>query len=189
MRSTWPPMTCARAFTARSRSVVRCRSTLLGQRAQVEGARGRGARVCTPEGADGAGCAHGRSGPRAGEGRALQPGVQHEAAGLVEGSSRGGVSLTPALSHSLPLPSPLPLRRTRLPSTPKPPARCSQHGFWRSPVYRDKDGNPHPLTQSKQPKYWELAKCLSHSLSPLGSAENANLLNLLDIRHEIEHRC
>ncbi|MGO4571809.1 DUF3644 domain-containing protein [Microvirga sp. 2TAF3] len=55
-------------------------------------------------------------------------------------------------------------------------------------VYRGKDKKP-VLTPGGQPKYWELSKCLSHPLCSLDAAERANLFYLLDIRHEIEHRC
>lgn len=55
-------------------------------------------------------------------------------------------------------------------------------------IHRDRDGQ-RVLTPGKQPKYLELAKCLSHALCPLGEAEKANLLYILDLRHEIEHRC
>lgn len=52
-------------------------------------------------------------------------------------------------------------------------------------VYPDKD----QVTPGGQQKHWELSKCLNHPLCPLDTAEKANLTYLLDIRHEIEHRC
>jgi hypothetical protein len=52
-------------------------------------------------------------------------------------------------------------------------------------IYSDKEN----VTPAGQQRYWELSKCLNHPLCPLDPAEKANLSYLLDIRHEIEHRC
>ncbi|WP_374330785.1 DUF3644 domain-containing protein [Aestuariivirga sp.] len=43
-------------------------------------------------------------------------------------------------------------------------------------------------TPSGAEKYWDLATCLSYAQSPLVEAEKMNLLFLLELRHEIEHR-
>ena len=55
-------------------------------------------------------------------------------------------------------------------------------------IYRDNEGRPH-ATPRGQDRFWELAKCLAHPLCSLEPAEKANLNYLLDVRHEIEHRC
>ena len=62
-----------------------------GERGQVEGASRRRARVRTREGADGTGRAHDRSGQSAGEDRACQPRLQHEANDLAHRPSRLGI--------------------------------------------------------------------------------------------------
>jgi len=62
-----------------------------GERGQVEGASRRRARVRTREGADGTGRAHDRSGQSAGEDRACQPRLQHEANDLAHRPSRPGI--------------------------------------------------------------------------------------------------
>src|SRR5829696_7287641 len=62
-----------------------------GERGQVEGASRRRARVRTREGADGTGRAHDRSSQSAGEDRACQPRLQHEANDLAYRPSRPGI--------------------------------------------------------------------------------------------------
>jgi hypothetical protein len=53
--------------------------------------------------------------------------------------------------------------------------------------YKDKNGD---LTKTKGggDKFWELEECLKHDKCPLEQATKNNLLYLIDIRHEIEHR-
>lgn len=43
-------------------------------------------------------------------------------------------------------------------------------------------------TPSGADKYWELAQCLKHARSPIEPGARDNLIFLLDLRHEIEHR-
>ena len=44
------------------------------------------------------------------------------------------------------------------------------------------------LTQHGAPRYWELEQCIRHTGCPLDTATKNNLLFLIQIRHEIEHR-
>jgi hypothetical protein len=44
------------------------------------------------------------------------------------------------------------------------------------------------LTQHGAPRYWELEQCIKHNGCPLDTATKNNLLFLIQIRHEIEHR-
>lgn len=43
-------------------------------------------------------------------------------------------------------------------------------------------------TPSGAERYWDLTACLRHSKSPLAEAEKQNLVFLIELRHEIEHR-
>ena len=68
------------------------------------------------------------------------------------------------------------------------------HAYYRrqniSYVYQRSAGgkNETDRTSAGQPKYWDLAKCLSVAECPLDDATKANLDFILILRHEIEHR-
>ncbi len=53
--------------------------------------------------------------------------------------------------------------------------------------YKDADGSI-KKTKHGEDCYWELGKCLTHAKCPLLKGEINNLLFLIEIRHEIEHR-
>ena len=53
--------------------------------------------------------------------------------------------------------------------------------------YRDNDGNT-LRTKHGAERYWELGKCLRHQRCPISHGAVKNLVFLLELRHEIEHR-
>ena len=69
-----------------------------GERAQIRGALGGRARLCPAEGPDGAGRAHHRHRPGAGEDRPGQPGLQHAALCLAQQPGRTSVTAEAATS-------------------------------------------------------------------------------------------
>jgi hypothetical protein len=44
-------------------------------------------------------------------------------------------------------------------------------------------------TQNGAEKYWDLSQCLKHARCPIEAGARSNLELLLELRHEIEHRC